>query len=240
MSRSSLQHLPSSCLLLAVVAGLSLACRDPKDETGLDSQPPDSEPDSGQPDTGDSAPAVQPPCAGGGWGAISEFESAFHVSADLGSVEGDGSAESPLDSVEAALALAADSDKLRAVAIWPGSYSETLALGASKPGGPDYDGVALQGCSAGEVTIEAADDGESVIWVAEASDVDLAGMTLSGGLRSLWITEGATELRVQDLRVVEPLRAGVVIDGPNSVVELSDLQVQDVQPDTTDSGEELG
>lgn len=181
----------------------------------------------------DKAEELAGPCAGGSWGAILEPEASLHV-AEGGT--GDGSYEAPLGDLEEALALAA-AGTTRRVAVWPGSYTAELYVGPdAADGSQTYDGLALEGCSSEEVTVAAVADDRPVIKVTSARDVRVAGLRLSGGQRGLWVS-GAEGVELADVGIEDALVAGVVFDGPITLVDIQGMEVRDTRAEALDSGE---
>ncbi len=219
----------------ALLMGLALpACKD-KEDSGQD--PEDTSPgtedtdpgtEDSAADTGDSGDIFVPPCADGGWGFISEPESAIHVSAE-GSAKGDGSMEEPLLDLEAALALTRKRKKDKRIAIWPGVYTGNLTLSHEE----GDDDTAIQGCSADEVFIDAADEEESVVKVTEATGVVLEGVCSRGGTRSIQVWSAA-QADLLNLRVEESIEAGLVIHGNSVVATIENVEVHSTV--TTDDG----
>lgn len=179
--------------------------------------------------------SAEPPCADGSWGRIeaSTVAEAIHVRAD-GSDDGDGSAAAPLASFDAAVALSRDGG-LRRIALGPGSYETTFTLSADD----GDDGLVIEGCGPDEVSLVAADDEEHVLRITGAEDLDLdvelRGFTLEGGRRTLWIWRGAS-VTIDALTVRDGTRLGVVMDGSNTGVVATDLEVHDIAAGTSGLG----
>ncbi len=164
---------------------------------------------------------MTPPCAGEAWGDIdsSLAEGAIHVSAaaDAG---GDGSGALPFQTLDEALTASRLEGASRLIAVWPGSYSSFLDLSTAE----GDDGLAIQGCSAAEVTIEAIDDATAVIKVSEVVGLDLRGLTLSGGKRGLWVWQGAS-VTLTDILAVGNRNVGIIIDGVATTAGFSQVVV---------------
>lgn len=175
-------------------------------------------------DTGSGA--VAPPCAGGTWGAIDPAwaDTGFHVSAS-GAEGGDGSGARPFTSVDDAIAASRAEGAPKAVLLWPGTYPVSLDLGADL----GDDTLRIQGCSAGEVILQASSADVPVIKVSAGQGLDIRGVTVSGGKRGLWVWQGAT-VTVHDLHAVGNGLLGVVIDGAATVATMSDIVVSDPTP----------
>jgi hypothetical protein len=207
-------------LLFTLALGLC-ACGD-KDGQDDTAEPADSSGiDSG--DSGDSAPPdSEPPnpCADGGWGAISSWETAVHVSAE-GSSDGDGSWAAPLSELDAALALLRERESDKQLAIWPGSYTASLVLTASDG---DSD-TTIQGCSAAEVELEPQDAGDAVLEIAAATGVVLEGISTRGGTRGIQVWSGA-EVTLLDLVVQGSTEVGVIVHGNSVQATLEGVEVR--------------
>ncbi len=122
----------------------------------------------------------------------------------------------------------------RGIALWPGTYAESLALAADVAGLSD-NGLALQGCSSAEVTIAPSDKDDPGIKVSEATGVQVAGLTIQGGKRGIWVWQGAT-VGIADVAVIGSTRAGVVIDGSNTIVIMDEVSVTDPKADADGFG----
>lgn len=181
-------------------------------------------------DTGTNVPA---PCASGDWGEITLTADTLHVNDDAAE-GGDGSGDAPFRTIAEALALTRVEGAARNIALWPGSYAESLALAADVAGLSD-NGLTMQGCGSTEVTLAPPDKDDPGIKISEAADVTIAGMTIDGGKRGFWVWQGAT-VAVADMAVIGSSRAGVVIDGSDSIVTLDRVAVSDPQADTDGFG----
>jgi len=224
-------HLATWTLFLGL---LMPACKDKEDsgqepaDTGPGTQ--DTGPDTGDPgiDTGETGDVFVPPCADGGWGDIDEPESAIHVSAS-GSAKGDGSMEDPISDLAAALTLTRERKKDKRIAIWPGTYPSNLSLSHEE----GDDATVIQGCSADEVFIEAADAEESVLKVTEATGVVIESVCSRGGTRSIQVWSAA-QADLLNLRIEESIEAGLVIHGNSVVANIENVEVHSTV--TTDDG----
>lgn len=183
----------------------------------------------GADDTADTGPAATAPCSSG-WGAISDPDASIHVRSD-GDDAGDGSVTSPLATLDAALALSPGGGAKR-IAVGPGTYSANLVLAGASMGAPGDDGLVLEGCGVGETTIEAADVTLSVVQASAVEELEIAGLTLSGGTRTLRIDQGGTTSLVS-IEVVGGLRNGVMMDGSYARpdVHAEDLAVSGILAD---------
>lgn len=174
-------------------------------------------------DTDGDTGTVSPPCSGGTWGAIDSVQAdgAIHVSAAAAS-GGDGSGGSPFQTLDEAVAASREEGASRLIAVWPGTYLSFLDLATAE----GDDGLAIQGCSAAEVMIEAIDDVTAVIKVSEAVGVDLRGLTLSGGKRGLWAWQGAS-VTLTDIEALGNRNVGIIIDGVTTTAAFYQVVVTD-------------
>ncbi len=208
---------------LLISALLAVAACGDKDDPGLDTDGsrPDEETGEGA-DSGDSEPPdTEPPtpCADGGWGAITTWETAVHVSID-GASEGDGSWAAPLSSLDDALALLRERESDKHLALWPGSYRANLSLSASE----GDDGTVVQGCSAAEVELEAQTVSAAVLEVEAATGVVLEGISTRGGTRGVQIWSGS-EATLIDLRIQDATEVGVIVHGNSVQASLEGVEV---------------
>lgn len=181
---------------------------------------------------GDSSPADVGPCADGGWADVDPATS-LHVRSD-GSDAGTGSADSPYASLEAAVTTSRAEGGLRTILVGPGEYTTSLALWSTSDNTQDDD-LQLVGCGAEDVTLAAADPTGPVIVASGVGGFALSGVTIEGGRRSLWMWNG-TQARLADVRIQGAGRAGVVIDGSDSVVSLERVAIHNVVADSDDAG----
>jgi hypothetical protein len=182
--------------------------------------------DSGSGDSGDPGPTI-PPCADGTWGGIDDPDNAVHVSAEWGAVDGDGTQEAPLASVQVAI------DGLTAggvVAIWPGAYAENLSV--------TTDGLGLQGCSAGEVALTALDTSLPGLVADGADTLTLDALTFSGGTPGVQL-HNTTVASLSLIAIANGNLAGLVADGADTVVVLDRVQITDPVPAATKAGTQL-
>lgn len=206
-----------TCLVLLVAACDPAGTTD--SATGADSA-----------DTGDSAAEhLLGPCAGGGWGpiAIGELGAAIHVRAE-GSDSGDGSEAAPFATLDAAMTAARAQDGAARIVIGPGHYTASISIGELLG---DKDGLAIEGCGPDEVTLEAANEWDSILRVNGSQEVRLAGFTLAGGRRALTIYGGATAY-LDSIAIVGSLRCGLLVDGATTSVSATSLGVYDTQRDS--------
>ena len=206
---------------LLMTLALALAACGDKDDTA---EPPgDSEDSSTDTDLvgDDTADTAEPPtpCADGGWGAITTWETAVHLST-TGTPDGSGTWADPVSEFDAAVALLRKRTGDRQLAIWPGSYSSGLSLTADQ----GDDDTMVQGCSAAEVTLEAEDASAPVLEIAAATGVVLEGISTRGGTRGIQVWSGA-EATLNDLIVSEATEVGLIVHGNSVQVSLEGVEI---------------
>lgn len=188
----------------------------------------------------DDTAAVPPPCADGSWGFVGDPDHAVHVSATAGTSAGDGTATDPVADVATALALVESDASLTALALWPGSHVASIRLGLASDGSSPYQDLAIAGCGPAESSLTAADDAEPVLTLTEVSGVHLEGLAIEGGTLALHL-RGAPDVTIDEVTVRGSRMAGVVIDGPYTVVQASGLVVEQTQAEILKtSGTSLG
>ncbi len=192
-------------------------------------------------DGGEELPTPDPPCVGESWGSISDWASSVHVREDGDDESGDGSAGAPVATLSVALDLARASDELTAIAIGPGTFESGLILGGEGLLSEDYsdDGLSIEGCGWEETTLEEETSDQSLIWVTGATGMRIAGLTLEGGRRSLWIWGGA-EVVVEGVAIQNSIRVAVVVADHGTEVSFTDVQVTDVVSEDSALGSTLG
>ncbi len=194
-------------------------------------------------DDDDSAEPVLPPCAGGGWGAISDPDISIHVRADGSDDTGDGTAGNPLATLDAALRMSRDRQDDKRIAVGPGVFPASLAIQADvldSLGDPATDsGLGIEGCGESETSLLALSADEPVVKVDEAEDVRLSGITLDGGRRALWVWSGAV-VDIDFVAVENATRVGIIFGGWETIVSASNLSVSDTLPEVDGSGVEYG
>lgn len=244
-------HLVARAGLLLGAASLGLqlvACKDPADsrskDTAHDRDTADTSEDTEDTEeTGDSKEDTPPPCDGGTWGGITHAKSAIHVSQDHGSEEGDGSMGSPVDTLSAAVELTRGRTSEKYIAIWPGSYRDNVSLRLRAPKDTTDEGTVIQGCSASEVLVSAADSGGAVFSISEARGVEISSLSSQGGTRGIEALTGA-QVTLTALKVSQATEAGVLIHGGATddalatTADLVDVYVRDASPKGTDAGSE--
>lgn len=187
--------------------------------------------------TGEKATYTSP-CAGEDWGILEDPESAVHVRVD-GDDDGDGSLSAPVATLDAAVALTrAAEEASRVIFIGPGTYTSFLTSLESAPtaGGSD-DGLVVSAC-ADEVTLEPANE-KWVVRVSEAQDVVLDGLKLTAGNRALWIRSGA-RVNASRINIDHSKRAGVLIDGHDTLVDFDDLSISETEDEPDGDGRAVG
>jgi hypothetical protein len=168
---------------------------------------------------------LPPPCADGTWGLITSPETSVHVS-PAGRPNGTGAIADPVDSVAVALALAAATDDPR-VALWPGTYREAVLINGTE----GHDGMVVEGCSPEESILAAPAPDALVLRVTQVDQVELRGMSVEGGETGIRIDatgENGTGATVASLRVADATNLGILVDGPVSVADISDVVVEDI------------
>jgi hypothetical protein len=170
-----------------------------------------------------AAPAFAGPCAGGGWGAISDPNNSVHVA--IGGDDGNsGTATSPLATLDEAL------DRSRTsgddIAIHPGSFESDLRLDGAD------DGLVVAGCGADESKLVPPSGPEaSLIDVDGTAGILLTGFLLDGGRSALKVHSGAS-LTADSVEISEALGAGLVVGGASTSVEFKDGEVRKTRVDS--------
>ncbi len=164
-----------------------------------------------------------PPCSGGAWGDIDPavVATALHVSAGA-AAGGDGSEALPFQSIDDAVTASRADGATKVIVIWPGSYPSSLDLGSLH----GDDGLQLEGCSAGEVSLTGSDASLPILKISGGSGLGVRGLTLAGGHRGLWVWEGAS-VTVDDVHAASNAVLGVVIDGAGTQATMTNLVISD-------------
>ena len=208
---------------------------------------------TGGKESGDSATFRAPsPCADGTWGALDDPstdwdsadpdpmdpETAIHVRAD-GDDANDGSLDAPVATLDRALSLSRLRDTDKVIFVGPGTYTGVAVSLSDAPteGGTD-DGLTLAACR-DEVTLEAGDDADQIVRISSATGVRLYDLTLQGGTRALWIWDGA-EVSLARVHVKGSGALGVVMDGPDTVVDITHLDISDTRDEDGGNGLAIG
>lgn len=237
----------STTLVTLSLSALVGACgRDKSADSPADSS------DSGV-ETGDtSTPAPVSPCSDGTWGALDDPTTAWDdsgasVGDPLTAIQvrvdgddgGDGGLEAPVASLARALELSRARETDKVIFVGPGVY-EGVSLSVQRdPGdGSTDDGLVIAGCR-DEVELDAASADEPVLRVSEAQGVLLYDLALVGGTRALWIWTGAT-VSVTRVKVRRSGVVGVIMDGPDTLVLITDLDVSDTDDGDDAPGVALG
>jgi hypothetical protein len=167
-----------------------------------------------------------PPCTDGTWGFINEelADTFVHVRAD-GSLDGDGTLESPFSTIADGLA-ATRSSGVKTLAIGPGTFEVNLELMGASLSGAD-DGLTIAGCSAGDTLLRGEEGVDAAVVRAVAvQDLHLIGVSLVGGYRGLvgWTgtTATLTSVTVRDSR-----RVGIAWDGALTTATMNQVFVHD-------------
>lgn len=164
------------------------------------------------------------PCADGGWGFITEPDTAVFVG-EGGDDAGAGTQDAPLGSLDEAL-VRTRSGAASGIALLPGAIVSALVLQALTPDNASDSGLRIQGCGPGETSLEAADE-EPAINAAGVLDLSLAGFSIQWGDRSLLLWQGAS-VTVESVHVSSAQRVGILIDGAFTDVSLTDVEVHEV------------
>ncbi len=181
--------------------------------------------DTGPQDTLDTQDTAIPgPCADGGWGLISRWEHAIHVSPE-GSADGDGSWADPVSDPTIAIEMLRAQGGEKYLALWPGTHSTNLSLSQAT----EDSVLEIQGCSVGEVILEAADSSQPVVAMDAVTEVEIEGLTSRGGTRGILIGNAA-EVRLRDLRVEQATEVGLLVHGASTEVQLNNVEVHDPVP----------
>jgi len=199
-------------------------------------------PDGGDPPgpTPDEVVIDQGVCADA-WGPVPDGGRIFvDGDADGG---GDGSIDAPFDTILDGI-FASRAGGIRSIAIAPGEYEYLIQLNASVPGWPD-GGLEIAGCGEDQTTLLATVDYEelpgggilqitqpNVVVSGVGSDgIVLRDFTAIGGRRAITIRDGAgfgSPVIVQRVTLEDSIRAGVVVDGLDTVAHLLSMTVDDV------------
>jgi hypothetical protein len=156
---------------------------------------------------------------------------------------GDGSLEAPFDAlladgVEVDSGLeAARSSGTRSVVLAPGEYAGHHVLSQDVPEWQD-SGLEIAGCGADLTELVAVTDEDGVLLPvvevvgASTADVVVRDLALLDGRRSLLVRAGAGRegpIVAERVRVADSTRLGVLVLGPETVVNLLDVDVEGVQ-----------
>jgi hypothetical protein len=166
--------------------------------------------------TGAGEALPPPPCDGETWGAIEAPADAVHVRADGDDAAGDGTRAAPLATVAAAFDLGGP------IAVGPGTFPTTLALGEAD------GGFAIQGCSADETALVGDEEGAPILSFSGTADASVAGLSLAEADRPLFVWSGA-EVSAHQIAIRDARWSGFVVDGPYTILELEDVTVQRTQ-----------
>lgn len=215
---------PCRILLL----GMTAAC------AGADATPSTTQqaPPPGGSDTGDGDPIG--PCDDGGWGSLAiDPDLAIHVRA-TGSRTGTGSPSDPVSGLDEALVLTRAGTQ-KTIFVGPGTFATDLSLSGDLGGGTTDDDTQILGCAAGETILQADDADAPVLRITGATGVAVADLTVWEGTRGVQIWGGA-EVRLVRLQVLESMRSGVIVSGPETLADLQDVEILDPQATLDDAG----
>lgn len=174
------------------------------------------------------------PCGDGTWGEVADPATAIQVRAD-GDDAGDGSLESPVATLDAALALSRARSADKVIFVGPGTFAVSDLTIAGDPGdGSTDDGLVIDACDSESVLQASADDAPGVR-VSGAQDVSLSRLTISGGAPGLFLWQGA-KVKLNQIAVRQGIKVGVVVSGHETLVEATHLDISDTQPDGGGAG----
>lgn len=190
-------------------------------------------------------PSLYPDCSDAWGGPPSGGRLVVDGAASAG---GDGSEEAPFATFDDALAEARATG-LRHIVLANGEYPGHWSLSEDDPAKQDA-GLQITGCSrTGTVLVgvEVFDPLEQVDVLApnflvsgpSTADIALRDLTLQGGRRALLVQTGAGDdgpILLERVNVDEAVRVGVLIDGPDSVAHLLDVDIDG----TLDEGDGFG
>ena len=226
-------------LALCLLCLLLISCSTEDDDVADD--------DTGDDDVADDDSAgddddAEPPCDGESWGQISDPQNAVHVRADGSDDTGDGSPSAPFANLQAALEASRELDAPKNIAVGPGTFVTNIQVRHDAGDEMTDDGLVIEGCGPDETILEGG-GGEaavdSVILVAGALDVRLAGFGTMGGRRAIWVWSGsATSIHQVDVR--NSVRLGIIIGGWDSFASLDTVNVIDTVVETDNYGVEYG
>lgn len=169
----------------------------------------------------------EPPCAGEGWGGLGDPLHSVHVRED-GDDAGDGSEEEPFLTLEAALD-ATRTGSTKRIAIGPGDFPAVLSLVADAGDGKTDNDLIIEGCSTDETHLVPQSESEPTFAVTAAQGVSLTGVTVTGGDRPLFAW-GGSWLTVDQVQVRGARGVGFVVDGPYTIIDISNSEVHDTTP----------
>jgi hypothetical protein len=221
-------HISSFFRISALIFALTMVSLGACDGEQVDDDDVADDDDTGDDDTSDAIP----PCSGGTWGSISDPDRSIHVRADGSDETGDGSATAPLATLATALLATRELEEDKRIAVGPGVFDANLSVLAMTVNADNEDasdtGLVIEGCSTEETALVPVDESLPVIKVTAAQDIQLAGFSIDGGRRALWIWGGATAT-VDFVTVRNSTRLGVIFGGWHTIVTASNLVVEDTQ-----------
>jgi hypothetical protein len=112
----------------------------------------------------------------------------------------------------------------RPIVLGTGQYDANLTLLGDDGDGADDDDLVIQGCDATTVQIRAIDPARPVVRVIGARGVEISGVALVGGDRGLQVIAGG-EVDARDIAIAGAGRIGAVVDGPSSVLDLTNVEI---------------
>ena len=226
--------------LVPVLSLLSLgACAGPDSTDGK----PSTDGNNGD----DTAPTTTTsPCADGTWGPLDDPALAIHVRTD-GDDANLGGGNDPVASIAAAMTLMRLDVDIQQIFMGPGTFAgvgpgegvTSVSFESDDGGGNNDDGAAFLGCSVDETTVESAASGEPVLKVSGTQNLVLSDFGVSGGRRAIWIWQGAG-VELNNIRVSESRRVGIVVDGNASIVTANNVEVREVVAERTSGSVLMG
>ena len=164
-------------------------------------------------------------CGIGTWGSLAIDDGSIHVDA-LADADGDGTADTPFDSIRDGLDAAGDSSATIVVAA--GTYQETVSLNSQNVG------TELNGRCQELVVLDASEgeDDESGIEaasMASSHEWSISGLTITGAnYRGISLDGG--HLIVSDCAIINNRRQGIFAKDQGSLLSLVNVNVKDTQP----------
>lgn len=148
---------------------------------------------------------------------------------EKGSSSGSGSATDPVDSMDAALSLVEDPTQTT-IHFEAGTFEVRADLTEA------HSGLSITG-SGEDTTL--TDSGSYIFRIAEATDITISALSLSGGERTVRIWQGA-EVSLSQVSLYSPERSGFLIDGVDTIVVMDEVTVHDPVVGETNNGNLIG
>jgi hypothetical protein len=157
--------------------------------------------DTGGPQVGYNA--EDGPCADGSWGLISDPEASLLVMRPGDNWYGTGSIDAPYATLSVALSQSRTDGASKRIAIGPGWFAAD-EIDLAGPGilsdDFDDDGLIIEGCGPDETYLFETRRDPLKIRHTAVVGVELRGLTLYGGYRSLWVW-GGSEVLAESVRI---------------------------------------